>query len=46
MLMRGRSPLLVGPCVLVPYGAIYLGLTQWMGMGMMDAVWRRVRGLW
>ena len=42
--LRGHSPLLVGPCVLVPYGAIYLGLTQWMGMRMMDNVWRRVRG--
>jgi putative peptidoglycan lipid II flippase len=43
LLMRGRSPLLVGPCVLVPYGAIYLGLMEWMGIGMMDTVWRRVR---
>jgi putative peptidoglycan lipid II flippase len=40
--VRGRSPLLVGPCVLVPYGAIYLALAQWMGLGMMESAWRRV----
>jgi len=28
-----HRPLLVGPCVLIPYAALYLGLTQWMGIG-------------
>ena len=25
--------LLVGPCVLIPYAALYLGITQWLGIG-------------
>jgi putative peptidoglycan lipid II flippase len=45
LVMRGRSPLLVGPCVLVPYGVIYLALTHWMGIAMMEGMWRRVRRL-
>jgi putative peptidoglycan lipid II flippase len=44
--MRGYSPLLVGPCVLVPFGAIYLALTHWMGIAMMEGMWGRVRRLW
>jgi putative peptidoglycan lipid II flippase len=43
--LRGRSPLLVGPCVLLPFGGIYLALTHWMGISMMEGVWRRVRRL-
>jgi putative peptidoglycan lipid II flippase len=41
--LRGRSPLLVGPCVLLPFGGIYLLLTHWMGIAMMGGVWRRFR---
>jgi putative peptidoglycan lipid II flippase len=41
--LRGRSPLLVGACVLVPYGTIYLLLTHWMGIAMMQGFWRRLR---
>ena len=33
-----HSPLLVGPCVLIPYGVIYLAVTQWMGIGNMGAL--------
>jgi putative peptidoglycan lipid II flippase len=44
--LRGRSPLLAGPCVLVPYGAIYLVLTHWLGVSMMQGAWRRLRRLW
>ena len=43
--LRGHSPLLVGPCVLLPFGGIYLLLTYWMGISMMEGVWRRVRRL-
>ena len=25
--------LVIGPCVLIPYAALYLGVTQWMGIG-------------
>jgi putative peptidoglycan lipid II flippase len=28
-----HRPLLIGPCVLIPYAALYLGVTQWMGIG-------------
>jgi putative peptidoglycan lipid II flippase len=35
-----HTPLLVGPSVLVPYGAFYLALTQWMGIASMGAVGR------
>ena len=41
--LRGHSPLLVGPAVLVPFGGIYLVLTHWMGISMMEGVWRRLR---
>jgi putative peptidoglycan lipid II flippase len=43
--LRGHSPLLVGPCVLLPFGGIYLALTHLMGISMMEGVWRRVRRL-
>jgi putative peptidoglycan lipid II flippase len=33
-------PLLVGPCVLIPYAALYFGITQWMGIASMGAVGR------
>jgi putative peptidoglycan lipid II flippase len=33
MVLPFHRPLLVGPCVLIPYAALYLGLTQWMGIG-------------
>jgi putative peptidoglycan lipid II flippase len=33
-----HSPLLVGPVVLAAYGALYLAITQWMGIGNMGAL--------
>jgi putative peptidoglycan lipid II flippase len=41
--LRGRAPLLVGPCVLLPYGAVYLLLTQWMGISSIAAALRLLR---
>ena len=41
--LPGRSPLLVGPCVLLPYGGIYLLLTHWMGISMMDGLVAQVQ---
>lgn len=38
-----HRPLLVGPCVLIPYAAIYLALTQWMGIASMGAIQRALR---
>jgi putative peptidoglycan lipid II flippase len=41
-----HRPLLVGPCVLIPYAALYLGVTQWMGiasLGMIGRAFRRGR---
>jgi putative peptidoglycan lipid II flippase len=41
-----HRPLLVGPCVLIPYAALYLGVTRWMGiasLGMIGRVFRRGR---
>ena len=35
-----HAPLLLGPCVLLCYGAIYLGMTQWMGIASLGAVGR------
>jgi putative peptidoglycan lipid II flippase len=35
-----HQPLVVGPCVLIPYAALYLGITQWMGIASMGAVSR------
>jgi len=35
-----HQPLLVGPCVLIPYAALYLSITQWMGIASMGAVAR------
>jgi putative peptidoglycan lipid II flippase len=37
-LLPFHSPLLVGPCVLIPYGVLYLGVTQAMGIGNMGAL--------
>ena len=36
-----HRPLLVGPAVLIPYGAIYLGLTQMMGISTVGGLMRR-----
>jgi putative peptidoglycan lipid II flippase len=36
-----HRPLLVGPAVLIPYGAIYLGLTQVMGISTVGGLMRR-----
>jgi putative peptidoglycan lipid II flippase len=38
-----HRPLLIGPCVLIPYAAIYLGITQWMGIASMGTVNRLLR---
>jgi putative peptidoglycan lipid II flippase len=35
-----HQPLVAGPCVLIPYAALYLGITQWMGIASMGAVGR------
>jgi putative peptidoglycan lipid II flippase len=35
-----HQPLVVGPCVLIPYADLYLGITQWMGIASMGAVGR------
>lgn len=35
--------LLVGPCVLIPYAAVYLGLTQVMGIASTGAIQRALR---
>ena len=36
-----HAPLLVGPAVLIPYGAIYLALTQVMGISTVGGLMRR-----
>lgn len=36
-----HAPLLVGPAVLVPYGVLYLGLTQLMGISTVGGLMRR-----
>jgi putative peptidoglycan lipid II flippase len=38
-----HRPLLVGPCVLIPYAAVYLGVAQWMGIASMGAINRLLR---
>ena len=38
-----HAPLLVGPTVLVTFGAIYLAVTQWIGVGNMGAVNRLIK---
>jgi putative peptidoglycan lipid II flippase len=35
-----HQPLVAGPCVLIPYAALYLGITQWMGIASIGAVGR------
>jgi putative peptidoglycan lipid II flippase len=35
-----HRPLLVGPCVLIPYAALYLAAAQWMGIASMGALTR------
>jgi putative peptidoglycan lipid II flippase len=35
-----HRPLLVGPCVLIPYAALYLAVAQWMGIASMGALTR------
>jgi hypothetical protein len=35
--------LVVGPCVLIPYAAIYLAMTQWMGIASLGML-RRFTG--
>jgi putative peptidoglycan lipid II flippase len=44
--LQAHSPLLVGPCVLVPYGAIYLALTHWMGVSPVGGALRWLRRAW
>lgn len=38
-----HRPLLVGPCVLIPYAAVYLGVAQWMGIASLGAINRLLR---
>jgi putative peptidoglycan lipid II flippase len=38
-----HKPLLVGPCVLIPYAALYLAITQWMGIASMGPLNRLLR---
>lgn len=38
-----HKPLLVGPCVLIPYAALYLAITQWMGIASMGGLNRLLR---
>ena len=38
-----HRPLLVGPCVLIPYAAVYLGVAQWMGIASLGAIHRLLR---
>jgi len=38
-----HRPLLVGPCVLIPYAALYLAITQWMGVASMGTLNRLLR---
>ena len=38
-----HQPLVVGPCVLIPYAALYFGITQWMGIASLGAVGRLFR---
>jgi putative peptidoglycan lipid II flippase len=35
-----NAPLLVGPSVLIPFAAVYLGVTQWIGIANLGAVGR------
>jgi putative peptidoglycan lipid II flippase len=42
--LAGHGPVLVGFCVLVPYGLIYFAVTYWMGISALDGLWRRLRG--
>ena len=37
------KPLLIGPCVLIPYGALYLAITQRMGIASMGPLNRLLR---
>ena len=43
VVLRLHQPLVVGPCVLIPYAALYLGITQWMGIASLGAVGRLFR---
>jgi putative peptidoglycan lipid II flippase len=38
-----HAPLLVGPCVLIPYGAIYFLLTHWLGISTVGVVLSALR---
>jgi putative peptidoglycan lipid II flippase len=41
-----HNAILVGICVLLPYGAIYVGVTRWMGiesLGALNRLWSRRR---
>jgi putative peptidoglycan lipid II flippase len=38
-----HRPLLVGPAVLIPYAALYLAITQWMGIASMGSLNRLLR---
>lgn len=38
-----HRPRLVGPCILIPYAALYLVITQWMGIASMGTLNRLLR---
>lgn len=38
-----HGPLLVGPCVLIPYCALYVGITQAMGIASLGALQRMIK---
>jgi len=46
ILLPFHNAILVGICVLLPYGAIYVGITRWMGiesLGALNRLWSRRR---
>ena len=43
LLLHGRHALVIGACVLVPYGLLYLAITQWMGISSISSALRALR---
>jgi putative peptidoglycan lipid II flippase len=41
--LRGRHPLLIGACVLLPYGILYFAITQWLGVSSLAGTLRALR---
>lgn len=42
-LVRGQHALVIGVCVLIPYGFLYLAITQWMGISSIGSALRALR---